>query len=509
MERWKTYSGFIRSFTIGDSPYRVKSTEEEGAHGSALMLLKINPLLQGQPLMPDLRYIRAHGWWLTTGCALPALITLLSTQTERLYLDFTGMFESLRNIPSCIAALTSLAPNLKLLRVNFQIDDTHLEDRQTTLQARVKSMSFILSPLLKRFVQLQTLQLPSMWEPYDALESLQGLPHLRLLDLFDTATPDQLFSTFCQEERTFCSVDNGDVLKFPSLQCLLLKGTNTSLADIFHAYFFPKHSLKALVIRVIKKLDDDYLCFHEVIKAIGNYFPQLQSLHIDTTSTSQASRSGWDQLKSLSPCSDLRRLDVTDCWLTNTDLLAISKAFTKLEELELKDGRALHRLCEDPNDDSIMYDTLEGITIDTLEIVALNLPNLSRLNITVVASDTQSLKFSSHAFQKLSYLQLSWSFINMHLEGFDKKNAAFFLSSLLPTECRFNIDSYLSCKCTLRRFFDSEKFFNTYSTFSNKFSEIVRDFVELRANERERLAHSCSLQEEHVVSPIVAWTSDR
>lgn len=243
MERWKTYSGSIRSFIIEDLPSYVKNKEEKGPHGSALLFLKINPLLQGQPLMPDLRYIRAHGCWLTTGCALPALTTLLSTQTEGLYLDFIGALESLGNIPSCIVALTSLAPNLKLLRVNFQIDDTHLEDGQATLQTRVKRMSFILSPCLKHFVQLQTLQLPSLWEPYDTLKSLQGLQQLRLLDLFDTATPDNLFSTFCQEERVFCSVDNGDVL-FPSLQCLLLKGTNTSLADNFHAYFFPTHTLK-------------------------------------------------------------------------------------------------------------------------------------------------------------------------------------------------------------------------------------------------------------------------
>lgn len=447
--------------------------------------------------MPNLRSLRAYGSWLMSEYGLPTLGTLLSTRTERLSLDFSGHLKAIGNIPGCIIPLSRMAPNLVVLKVQFKIDYAQIEDGREVYRTSVRSMSEQICPSFVRFKMLRLLQLPSLWDPLDTLKSLQGLSNLRLLNLSDLPNPNDLFNSPLEWDDNSIRIEETSNGPFPALRCLLMKGTDTSLVQIFESYFPQNHALSALVIQVEKGRDDDDgndASLYSCIKVISKQFPRLRSLFINTH-TFHAPRPMWTHMKPLSPCSDLRRLTITDCALSSADLVALSKIFTKLEDLDIVDGRAVHALCENPDDQDIKTGDLEGITLDSLETVALNLPNLSYLRLTIVASDTSGLTFSPHAFQKLAFFRLSCSFINMYLwSSNDERGAACFLSSVLPVGCYFSVDDFITGAFSLEG--PSDDYNEAYETFANRFNDKVNDGVELRLNERARLSHLGLFQEE-------------
>jgi len=277
---------------------------------------------------------------------------------------------------------------------------------------------------------------------------------------------------------------------FPALRCLVIEGWDSLIRQIFETSFPFGHHLNTLAMVVSERehTNFDGICLSESSKIISKRFPLLQHLHINTH-LHNSPRMTDTSLRLFSTCVGLRELNLNDISLGDSDLIALSKVCKDLEQLKLADGRMGRSICNDGEDDSARSQTFESVSLECMETIALNLPKLTRLCITIVASDLSNLVISRHSFKKLTSFELFCSFVNFDVEGFCEEKAVKHLSILLPPGCTVAFDTEIRWAFSLEPLIPPSEYRSDYEDLSERLTKMILQFMNVRADERARLAY--------------------
>lgn len=351
---------------------------------------------------------------------------------------------------------------------------------------------------------LSDLPLSSINELTDTLATLKSLTKLRLLALpkqwahpvvfVGLSLLTNIIRISFDYSDNFCPSGSGGRDKrrdydgtFKSLEALSFPSLPTEEISELIAQFPLQHPLKQLKL-------NNYI-HRTLVQPIIKHFPDLQYLEADALGRDEDGLTpltwgkGFVPLKAL----DLVVLRIRGCVISTQDLMGALDSWPNLECLALT-GPKLTTLAE--NIDFNLWEDPEsfatsmplGLTLEVLGKIAQAQKKIKSLSITIVCDDTSQLLPVNHEEKfasSLERLKLENSFYNCRYESFHHRDAAEYITSLIPANPGFKLSIVVE---------DDED------------EDEMYNFIDLEEYERYTLWHKllCERIERHVLRAWVA-----
>jgi hypothetical protein len=392
-----------------------------------LLFSKVSPFTNGKPLLPQLRSLIAHGYWLHEDYGTSVLTCLLSPTLRELELSFTAKNPEPHQLRTIAKIIQEKTPHLTQLVIRL-LPTSNGESNNLTV-AFTNLISCL--PLL---VNLQTVLLP---ENCISSVSLAHLSRLKALQKLYLREEDGNWSQFGLDTSGLLIPRHDKSIRvFPSLTTLYLTVRDKSIESAFEDVSLQDSRIQTLSIL--------YSCdpTSRLASLLSKAAPDLEVLHL-ASPFYKDNGIGLHILMPFADCHNLISCDILGHILTDTELedLLNTCSWPRLNKLALV-GRSANRvsLMDFMQEESEMAcSDIPGLTLWCLNGIAVTFPNLRALVISVMASRPRDLTGPTTTFKGLKTLRFVSSFFNFKYPEFDRRAGLRYLSTILEPGVRFTI----------------------------------------------------------------------
>lgn len=395
------------------------------------------------------------------------LSTLLSPCLTSLKIELSHALPSyvLHHILDSIQHKTGGLKHLSLCRHDRNTHSvTHDPDSQAS-ELPTSSLVF-----WRNFVELETLTLDPASITVELLDAIGDLPKLqRLLALSEVVH----FPEASLKKRK---------KKFRRLDELHLEIKFDDLEKILNAYFLPSAHFTNLQLRIVDSpFEPSNFNFLTAISKT------VKILRLDL-SQQELRAPTIECFYGLAKCNQLTKLEI-EVWqrlsFERHQFSALFESCHNLTVLIILEKRELDasgiRSSTTPMTAPFRPCADLGLDLSCLDLIALHMPKMQDLHLSVTACDTSTMMPDSHLtrLKVLKRLRLRTSFVNWRVEGFNLHHASRYLSAIISPTSSFEI-----LTLQIKNFPGQwEGYAKNYNEFVKEFKQIVGNYMEIRRGE--------------------------
>jgi hypothetical protein len=499
MERWRFYAKYIKKLEVHEHE-RPDDYEYDFTQGFTVS--EVFSVFGGERIYPSLRFLLFE---LATGYAeFPDFAVILSPSVLEieLVLRIPMKHDDVENYLDIIA---ERSPNLTSLAVHPRpwLYPDSSEDNLPD-ESPLRRTSSLLLKSLSRLSHLVLLKIPSCWTTNIILSEVGRLPSLRSLDFQDFESSCNLHTSITSSFTA--NESSTPALPYASLSSVLIRGNLDRLRQLLKHVFDgcnPVH-LSLLVDQEDMAGLDEVLSIpgvEEFANSIAGRFPQLQALSLECKGQEWTYCLDGGDVQLFTSCTLLTVIEFVGIEFNSDDeltpffknwpnvraltLVSLKASIICIGYQENYNGKYESELepCAVGLRDWFGSRNLSGLSMGCLSLMAERLPRLERLVISVTANPARQCLWP---FESLTYLELRSSFLNYLHHGFSAASAAKYLSSLLQSNGEFVFTMDPSLVMLPGSGWSNYKY--EYKKYFKRIQETVNGYLEVRKEEKERIA---------------------